>query len=159
MSQFIAVEHERCTGCRECEVACSLHHFGECNPEKSAIRVTRKEKNGLVLCLPVVCQQCEEAPCLEVCSTGALFRENMRGTIVVDRESCSGCGDCVEACPAGCIFLDSISLIAVKCDLCGGQPQCVELCHSYCLTLGSNGGADGKDRVERLARILKEEVL
>ena len=157
MSEFIAVDHGRCTGCRCCEMVCSLYHFGECNPEKSAIRVTRKEKDGLVSCLPIVCQQCEEAPCLEVCSTGALSRENARDTITIARESCSGCGDCVAACPAGCIFLDNVSSTAICCDLCGGQPQCVDLCHSHCLTRGSGEGAGVKDRVERLAQILEED--
>ena len=157
MSQLIAVDYERCTGCRECEVVCSLYHFGECNPERSAIRVTRKEKNGLVLSLPIVCQQCEQASCLEACTTGAISKKSSSGTIIVDRESCSGCGDCMEACPAGCIFLDSVYLIAVCCDLCDGQPQCVDMCHSHCLTHASIEGAGGKDRVKRLARILEEE--
>ena len=159
MPQFIAVDHEGCTGCRECEVVCSLYHFGECNPERSAIRVTRKEKDGLVLSLPLVCQQCEQAPCLEACATGALSRESVRGTIVVDRESCSGCGDCVEACPAGCIFVDNVSLVVICCDLCSGQPQCVDLCHSHCLTHASSEGASANGRVERLARILEEDDL
>ncbi len=48
MPQFISVDHLVCTGCRECEVVCSLYHFGECNPERSAIRVVRSEKDGLV---------------------------------------------------------------------------------------------------------------
>ena len=157
MSQYISIEHERCTGCRECEVACSLHHFGECNPEKSAIRVTRKEKNGFASCLPVVCQQCEPALCLEACGTGAVSRETTRGTIAIDSQSCSGCGECAAACPAGCIFVDDASLTAICCDLCGGEPQCVALCHSHCLTHLSDEGAAGTERVERLARILKEE--
>ena len=156
MSQFIAVNYAVCTGCRECEVVCSLYHFGECHPEKSAIHVMRKEKDGLVSCLAVVCQQCEQPLCLEACTTGALSRDSVRGTIIIDATSCSGCGDCVAACPAGCISLDNVSLNAICCDLCGGQPQCVELCHSHCLTLGQ-GEADGENRAKKLAGVLEAE--
>lgn len=159
MPQFIAVDHSVCTGCRECEVVCSLYHFGECNPERSAIRVIRKEKDGLVTSLPLVCQQCEQPPCIEACPTEALSRESEPSALTVDQESCSGCGDCVEACPAGCIFMDNKRNVAVCCNLCSGQPQCVALCHSSCLTLSDSNATSGEERVQSLARILEKENL
>ena len=159
MPQFIAVDHVLCTGCRECEVVCSLYRFGECNPERAAIRVIRKEEGGLVVSLPLVCQQCEEAPCIEACPTEALSREGERGTITIDEERCTGCGDCVDACPAACIFMDNETNVVICCDLCGGQPQCVILCHSHCLTQASGNDAGGKGRVESLTRVLEEEGL
>lgn len=159
MPQFIAVDHSVCTGCRTCEVVCSLHHCGECHPERSAIRVIRREKGGLVFSLPLVCQQCAPAPCAEACPTGALFRENQEAPLTIDQEKCTGCGNCVDACPAGCIFIDNRLNLAVCCDLCGGQPQCVSLCHSSCLTVGSRDQADEQVRTEKLANILETEGL
>ena len=158
MPQFIAVNPSVCTGCRECEVVCSLYHFGECNPEKAAIRVIRKEKGGLAVCMPLVCQQCEKAPCIEACPPEALSREGAESTLTVDEAKCSGCGDCVEACPAGCIFMDDERNIVISCDLCGGDPQCVTLCHSHCLTLAHGGTGEGGG-VERLRSALEEEGL
>ncbi len=155
--QFIAVDHLVCTGCRECEVVCSLYHFGECNPERSAIRVVRIENDGLVAALPLVCQQCEKPPCIEACPTKAISREDELGILAVDHEMCSGCGDCVDACPAGCIFMDKPRNVAICCDLCGGRPQCVSLCHSHCLTLAMTEDTGKKDRAENLARILEEK--
>lgn len=158
MPQFIAVDHLVCTGCRECEVVCSLYHFGECNPERSAIRVVRSEKDGLVESLLLVCQQCEQASCIEACPDEALLRESDTGVISIDEENCSGCGDCIDACPAGCIFMDEQRDVAICCDLCGGKPQCVVLCHSSCLSL-ANGDAEGeKDRLDRLVRTLDNRV-
>ena len=157
MPQFVAVDHSLCTGCKGCEVVCSLHHFSECNPERAAIRVMRKEGEGLVFCLPLVCQQCEQTHCIEACPTEALTREKEPGNIIVDKENCTGCGDCVDACPAGCIFMDVKENVAVCCDLCGGRPLCVDLCHSNCLSLAS--GAADSERIENLARIIKQEDL
>ena len=159
MPQFISVDHSVCTGCRTCEVVCSLHHFGECNPERSAIRVIRREKDGLVFSLPLVCQQCRQTPCAEACPSEALFRKTPNDPLTVDKEKCSGCGNCIEACPAGCIFIDNQTHLAVCCDLCGGRPQCVTLCHSSCLTVGSRDEAADRNRVKRLADILEAEDL
>jgi Fe-S-cluster-containing hydrogenase component 2 len=140
-------------------VVCSLYHFGECNPERSAIRVVRKEKDGLVASLPLVCQQCEEALCMETCPTGALTRAEESGRVSVDKDLCSGCGECMEACPAGCIFMDNRNDVALCCDLCGGEPQCVPLCHSQSLTLAATGDAGTEDRVGVLSRIQEDESL
>jgi carbon-monoxide dehydrogenase iron sulfur subunit len=158
MPQFISIDPSGCTGCKTCEVVCSLHHFGECNPERSAIRVIRREKGGLVFSLPLVCQQCEPAPCVEACPSEALFRKASNAPLTVDQEKCSGCGNCVDACPAGCIFLSKQINQIVCCDLCGGQPQCVPLCHSSCLTV-RNSGEEALDRIHRLASILEREDL
>jgi len=159
MPQFISVDHSVCTGCRTCEVVCSLYHFGECNPERSAIRVIRREKGGLVFSLPLVCQQCEQASCIEACPTEAVSRKNEDAPLTIDEERCSACGNCIEACPVGCIALDNQTNLPISCDLCGGQPQCVLLCHSNCLTLGSNDEADDRDRIKRLVNLLETEGL
>ncbi len=157
--RFISVDYSVCTGCRTCEVVCSLHHFGECNPARSAIRVIRREKGGLVSSFPFVCQQCEKASCIEACPSRALSRNREDDPLTIDEEKCSGCGDCTDACPAGCIFLDNQRNLAVSCDLCGGQPQCILSCHSHSLTLGSSKEAGSRNRIERLATLQKAQVL
>lgn len=159
MSRFISVDPSVCTGCRTCEVVCSLFHFGECNPIRSAIRVLRREKGGLVTSLPLVCQQCGQASCIEACPTEALYRESLDAPLTIDEARCSACGNCVDACPAGCISLDNQTNLPISCDLCSGQPQCVLLCHSNCLTLVNNGKADDSNRIIRLASLLEAEDL
>ena len=157
MVRLIDVSPDLCTGCKTCEIVCSLCHYGECNPQRSAIRVVRQEKRGLVFSLPLVCQQCEKAVCLEACPTGALSQDPERGTLIIDRAMCTGCGDCSSACPAGCIFIDEERSVALACDLCEGEPQCVAFCHAKSLTLVErNPGSEGHD-VHLLAEILKAE--
>ena len=159
MSHFISVEHEHCTGCRTCELLCSLYHFGECNPQRSAIRVIRRERDGMVFCLPLVCQQCETAPCIEACPTGAISRDEKKGILAFDKDECTSCGLCVEACPVGGISLDADGTGLITCDLCGGEPQCVPACHAHCLTVADSSQAKATQNLERLTSILEEEDL
>ena len=57
--KYLYVYPEKCTGCRECSLACSLNKFGECNPKKAAITVIRDEFNRYEL--PIICFQCLQA--------------------------------------------------------------------------------------------------
>jgi anaerobic carbon-monoxide dehydrogenase iron sulfur subunit len=152
VAAFVAVNPEVCTGCRECEMVCSLVHFGECNPERSAIRVARNEAYGLAAPVPLVCQQCERPACVRACPAEALTRTE-GGLVAVDRDACTGCGECAPACPAGCISLDVKGGAALICDLCGGEPQCIPMCHSQCLSLGVDAAEPGERRAARLAEV------
>ena len=159
MSYFINVEHEHCTGCKSCELFCSLYHFGECNPLRSAIRVIRRERDGLVFCLPLVCQQCETAPCIEACTTGAISRDDKKGILAFNKDECTSCGLCVEACPVGGISLDTDATSIISCDLCGGEPQCVPACHAHCLTVADSSHAKATQNLECFTSILRQEDL
>nr|VFJ42403.1 MAG: prokaryotic molybdopterin-containing oxidoreductase family, iron-sulfur binding subunit [Candidatus Kentron sp. DK] len=48
--------------------------------------------------LPVMCQHCQNPPCVDVCPTGASFRR-ADGIVLVDRHICIGCRYCMMACP------------------------------------------------------------
>lgn len=156
---FIAVNHAPCTGCRTCEVVCSLYHFGECRPERSAIHVIRREKDGLVFCLPLVCQQCEPAPCVEACPAGALCRDERPGILMVDKERCTACGLCADACPVGGISISTGGMTVISCDLCGGQPRCVPTCHVHCLSEVDSQVRSEQQTAAYLAGILEREHL
>lgn len=54
--------------------------------------------SGHVSSLPLMCQHCENPPCVDVCPTGASFRR-ADGIVMVDRHTCIGCRYCMMACP------------------------------------------------------------
>ena len=128
MNYAIAIDTSKCTGCRMCEVACSLKHVEECNPERSRIRVIRTEEEGQLEFVPSTCMQCETAMCELVCPTGAIARDPETGVRIINEQKCIGCSSCSYACPFGACFLDRTLGKSVVCDQCDGDPTCVKLC-------------------------------
>ena len=122
---------EKCTGCGTCELACSLEHKGEFRPAVSNISVFRFDEGGSNI--PMTCFQCEDAACMKVCKTNALYRNNETDVVEVDKAKCIGCRMCVMACPFGNIAYDRSAKTPAKCDQCDGNPQCVEYCPSAAL--------------------------
>ncbi len=123
MQKAIVPFQEICTGCRSCELACSIFHFGHINPKHSRISIFKK---GLANDLAVVCNQgirCKEE-CIASCPVECIKREELAVRIV--KEDCIGCEACVEACPFDAIKM--VDAIAIKCDLCDGNPTCVKFC-------------------------------
>ncbi len=128
--KIITVNPDKCTGCRLCELACSLKNVGEFNPSRARIQVIGFEE---VFCLPVMCYQCEKPYCAELCPAGAIVRDETTGLVRVIKEKCTGCKICTLACPFGCISFSSDEKIAVKCELCDGNPECVAFCPTRAL--------------------------
>jgi carbon-monoxide dehydrogenase iron sulfur subunit len=157
MDGVIDVDHANCTGCRTCEMLCSLYHFGLCSPSKSAIQVIRREKGGLIFSFPLVCQQCDPAPCIESCPVKALTREDNKSHIILNQDECTLCGSCTEACPLGCITVDPEEVQLIHCDLCQGEPQCISACHADCLKLVNRNRRDGKKEIEGMTAVLIKE--
>ncbi|MEW6522749.1 MAG: 4Fe-4S dicluster domain-containing protein [Bacillota bacterium] len=141
--KFLAIDSDKCNGCRLCELACSLRAAGTMQPARSRISVLKWEER--LLNLPFTCFQCERALCAEVCPVNAIARDGATGALVVSKERCLGCGMCTQACPFGTIALDRPLGQASKCDLCGGEPRCVTICPTGAITYAP-GGRTGLDR-------------
>jgi len=126
MGKVLVINYEKCTGCRLCELVCSVMHDGVSNPSRARIKVIKWEAEGLYI--PMSCQQCEDAPCLNVCPVKAISRDETLDRVMVDYDVCIGCRACVSACPFGAMGFDVIGRRVIKCDLCDGDPQCVRFC-------------------------------
>lgn len=131
MKKVLMSYPEKCTGCGTCELACSLEHKGEFRPAVSNISVFRFDEGGSNI--PMTCFQCEDAACMKVCKTNALYRNSETDVVEVDKTKCIGCRMCVMACPFGNITYDRAAKTPAKCDQCNGKPQCVEYCPSAAL--------------------------
>lgn len=133
----IVVNLDRCTGCFGCEVACKMENgvaLGERWSKVFTVGPVGEYPDMTRYALPTMCQQCENAPCVSVCPTGASYRDPETNIVLVDKEKCIGCKYCMMACPYGVRSWNAKEKAVEKCTLCGqltsaGQePACVAAC-------------------------------
>jgi formate dehydrogenase iron-sulfur subunit len=92
-----------------------------------------------------VCKHCVNAPCLEVCPTGAILRTEF-DTVFINEPTCNGCRDCVSACPFGVIHMSEAQGdrhgVAQKCTFCYDRlknnmvPACAQACPTNSIQFG-----------------------
>jgi len=122
---WIARDLSKCSGCRKCEIACSLFHENRIWPEASRIRVFMLVPGAE---FPHFCAQCEDYPCVEACPVNALSISKKTGAVRVKTKACIACGKCIDACPGRIPHMHPQENYIVICDLCKGNPQCVKVC-------------------------------
>lgn len=155
----MAIDVDRCIGCGRCADACKTENDVPREPqyvrtwiERYTMRIdgetTVESPNAGIdgfppnnneqdilrtFFVPKLCNQCEDAPCVQVCPVGATFTTK-DGVVLVDSEYCIGCRYCIQACPYGARFLHPKTHTAEKCTFCyhrlvkGLTPACVEVC-------------------------------
>ncbi|MBT9137234.1 MAG: Hydrogenase-4 component A [Firmicutes bacterium] len=156
----LAIDDHRCTGCMTCVMVCSFAHEQIFSYERSRIRVWKDEDQGL--CIPIVCEHCKDAPCIEVCPTGAMQHDS-DSSVQLNALKCIGCRECTIVCPFGAISFNAEGDL-IKCDFCkeiSEEPLCALYCTAEALRLVSEKRIARK-RIEetahrRLAAMVKEE--
>ncbi|MDA0306628.1 MAG: 4Fe-4S dicluster domain-containing protein [Proteobacteria bacterium] len=126
MQKSLVIYPDKCTGCLQCELACSYQAEGVFNPAKSRIKVFNFHDQGRFV--PYTCTQCDEAWCLHACPVDAITVDMTNGAKVVSDDVCVGCKVCTIACPFGTVNYNQATGKVIKCDLCGGDPECVKAC-------------------------------
>ena len=126
LTKALQIDPAKCTGCKQCELACSWVQVGAFQPSRSLIRVHVFDEQASYA--PYACFQCSEAWCMQACPVNAIDVDEQTGAKIVIDEVCVGCKLCVIACPFGTIFYDSAINTATKCDLCAGEPACARSC-------------------------------
>lgn len=135
---YIAVDYAKCTGCRNCEVECSLFHEKKMDLSKSRIRV---HYFNPPVDVPSLCAKCNDAPCVKACpeKVGALSKDKTTGAVLLDEKKCIACWACIEPCAkdrADVIRKSKDEKVVVGiCDLCGGDPSCVKGCPEGALSI------------------------
>ncbi len=146
-SPFILVNPDRCVGCHTCELACAAAHTSAGSVIGAVLAGERLHPRNRVVQVDEVklstqCRQCEDAPCVRVCPTGATYRTATY--TAVDQQLCIACRLCMMVCPFGAIHVAVTEVAgrtksaAFKCDLCvdrPGGPACVEACPTNALSL------------------------
>ncbi len=110
MRYAMAIDLDRCIGCRTCAVICKDFNaqpqgiwwnrvFTSGTPEYDvAVRVNGQLRMEFV---PISCQHCTNAPCESMCPTQATYIDKDTGTVLIDYDRCIGCRMCASACPYG----------------------------------------------------------
>jgi Fe-S-cluster-containing dehydrogenase component len=138
-----ALDLNRCTGCRACELACSTENDLGWGRSWRRIATFNAERDPRLPHhhLSVACNHCEAAPCRTACPALAITRDDADGRVTIHDERCMGCRYCSWACPFEAPLFDDGSRTMGKCTLCpqrtetGLQPACVEACPTEALTL------------------------
>jgi molybdopterin-containing oxidoreductase family iron-sulfur binding subunit len=176
------MKHEDCHDCRK---ACDhVHNIPDFDNPKDEIKWIWKESFHHAFHdsdhefieesikhakLPVLCNHCDNPPCVGVCPTGATFQRESDGIVMMDWHRCIGCRYCVAGCPYGSRsfnwrdprpFIKDIQPdfptrmrgVVEKCTFCeerlahGKLPACVESCKYGCLTFGDLEDPESKVR-------------
>ena len=179
-----------CIGCKACEVACK--EWNNLPAETPALTGHSYDNTGALsastwrhvrfieadvraddqlpfqsgwLMMSDVCKHCHNAPCLEACPTGALFRTEF-DTVVVQQDICNGCGYCVPACPFGVVDISTLDGKAHKCTLCydrlkgGLEPACAKSCPTNSIQFGEVGDLQrrAQERLDHLHQLGRDSA-
>src|SRR5262249_48336054 len=139
MVKSLRIIPDRCTGCMQCELACSWVQTGTFQPSRSVIRVNVFDEEASYA--PFTCFQCDEAWCMQACPVNAIGIDPDFGAKVVLPEVCIGCHLCKIACPFGTVFTLPKTDKASKCNLCGGNPACASACPTGAIEWADDGAA------------------
>ncbi len=148
MLKSLNIDPEKCTGCVQCELACSYEQEGVFNPSKSRIKVFKFHDEGRFV--PYTCTQCSEAWCMQACPVDAITLNQMTGAKEINNDLCVGCKVCTIACPFGTVNYNADNGKVIKCDLCGGDPECAKACPTDAITY-VDANWTGLDRMRQWA--------
>ncbi len=131
----LVIDLNVCVGCHACVTSCKewntsgqagpmvdQNAYGE-NPTGTFFNRVQSFEIGSypqteTVHFPKSCLHCEEPPCVPVCPTGASYKREKDGIVLVDYDKCIGCAYCSWACPYGAREMDAQQRVMKKCTLC-----------------------------------------
>ena len=137
------LDSDSCIGCHACTVACKSEHDVPLGVNRTWVKYieTGQFPNTSRHFSVMRCNQCDDAPCMEICPTSALFRAD-NGVVDFDDGNCIGCKACMNACPYDALYINPETNTAHKCNFCnhrvevGLEPSCVIVCPTQAIIVG-----------------------
>ena len=153
------IDQRKCIGCHACTVACKAEHDVPIGVYRTWVKYVEKGEfpNSRRYFLVNRCNHCDDAPCVTICPTKALFKRK-DGIVDFDSSRCIGCKSCMQACPYDALYIDPYSHTAAKCNYCahrteiGLEPACVIVCPERAIIAG-----DMNNPASEIARIIAHE--
>ncbi len=163
MKYGFVIDNRRCIGCHACTVACKAEHEVPLGSFRTWVKNVEKGTFPDVRRYFTVlrCNHCDDAPCVTICPTRALFtRPN--GIVDFDNRHCIACRSCMAACPYDAIYIDPHTETAAKCNYCahkievGLEPACVTVCPEEAIIAGDL--EDPRSKISRLVALNQVSV-
>jgi Fe-S-cluster-containing dehydrogenase component/formate-dependent nitrite reductase membrane component NrfD len=153
------IDQRKCIGCHACTVACKAEHDVPIGVYRTWVKYIEKGEfpNSRRYFLVNRCNHCDNAPCVAICPTRALYKRE-DGIVDFDSSRCIGCKSCMQACPYDALYIDPDSHTAAKCNYCahrteiGLEPACVVVCPERAIIAGDLHNPDSE-----IARIVARE--
>jgi Fe-S-cluster-containing dehydrogenase component len=172
----LLIDVTRCNGCHNCFLACRDEHYGNDYPGYSAaqplhgqswMQVKEIERGSYprprLDYIAVPCQHCEDAPCMDVATDGAVYRRD-DGIVVIDPAKAKGQRQIVQACPYRVVFWNAELGLPQKCAMCAhrldagdSEPRCAESCPTGAMVFGDLD--DPQSEISQRAAALETEAL
>lgn len=163
MKAFL-VDLTKCVGCHDCQIGCKDEHcdqawmpYAEAQPEVGQfwLKLNQYERGAgshvKVTYMPVMCQHCQEAPCMKAAKDGAVYRRD-DGLVIIDPVKSKGQRAIMQACPYHAVFWNDELDIPQKCTGCAHLlddadspirvPRCVDNCHVDVILFGEEDQLD-----------------
>ncbi|MBX9747869.1 MAG: nitrate reductase subunit beta [Hyphomonadaceae bacterium] len=119
-------------------------------------------ENTFMMYLPRLCEHCLNPTCVAACPSGAIYKREEDGIVLIDQDKCRGWRMCVSACPYKKIYYNWSSGKSEKCTFCyprieAGQPTvCSETCVGRIRYLGVI--LYDADRIEEAASVDEKDL-
>ena len=159
MRYGFVIDQTRCIGCHACSVACKEENHVSLGTFRTWVKYVEKGEfpNTRRHFAVLRCNHCDNAPCVTICPTVALYRRP-DGIVDFDRDRCIGCKSCMQACPYDALYIDTDTQTAAKCHFCahrverGLEPACVIVCPERAILTG-----DLDDPGSEVSRVIARE--
>ena len=143
MQLGFVIDHTRCIGCHACTVACKAENDVPLGNFRTWVKYTEQGTFPSVKRSFAVlrCNQCTNAPCIEICPVGALEKRS-DGVVDIDPQACIGCQACLQGCPYDALYINESNGTAEKCHFCvhrterGLAPACAVVCPTEAIIPG-----------------------
>jgi tetrathionate reductase subunit B len=116
----MVIRQDRCIGCERCMEACvSTNDVPEYGWRTLVLeREVPKAIGQKREFIPILCNHCNNPPCVRTCPTKATFKDSTNGIVMMNDKKCIGCKSCMIACPYNARYFNEEKGAIDKCDFC-----------------------------------------